>query len=133
AETETPYQQPPGLNVQTVVGRCRCQEYHTRVREGLVKSVSRVVNLSKVFGNPQKKAETPDEYLDRIKKGMQQCAGLDPELPENEVALKLQFVSGAYLRYPEEVTENETFSNTTTTNFSEISLESYDKERFGER
>ena len=95
-ENAIPYQTPPGLDVQTEEGRRTCDEYRTRVLEGLAKSVPRVVNVGKAFGAPQKKEETPDEYLERLKKGMRQYTGLDPDCPENVATLKLQFISGAY-------------------------------------
>lgn len=91
-----PSQDPDNLNVQTELGRKFCEDFRDLFLKGLAATVPKTLNISKAFGHPQKKDETPMEYLERLKIGMRQYTGLDPEADENAAVLKLQFISGSY-------------------------------------
>lgn len=96
AAEKIPYDQPGDLDMQKSEDREKCVQYRSLILEGLKLCVPKVVNLNKAFGHPQRKEENADEFLERLKKGMRQYAGMDPDAAGNEAVLKLQFLSGAY-------------------------------------
>ncbi|KAJ7303335.1 hypothetical protein JRQ81_012277 [Phrynocephalus forsythii] len=51
--------------------------------------------MQKAFGVPQKPGGDSAEFLKRLKEGMKPYAGLEPDDPANETALKLQFLQGS--------------------------------------
>ncbi|TRZ08283.1 hypothetical protein HGM15179_018826 [Zosterops borbonicus] len=61
--------------------------------QGIWEAVLRGQNISQVFGECQRKEESPSEWLDRLRKSLQVYSGTDPNSPIGEVLLKTQFVA----------------------------------------
>ncbi|XP_072919324.1 uncharacterized protein [Hemitrygon akajei] len=86
----------PGWDKQTEGGRKNMRD----MREFLIKGIRQVVpkghNFTKAFGNHQNPDETPTDFLDRIRKNMQQYAGVDPEKEVGQQLIRVEFVSKAW-------------------------------------
>ena len=86
---------PADWNIQTLEGREKCDEFRKYMLLAFENIVPKNISVTKAFGQPQGKDESPVEYLERLRKNMRQYTGLDPDQPNNEQILKLQFVAGS--------------------------------------
>lgn len=96
AQEVFPEETPDGWNFQTPAGRVACETYRRYMLQAFQQIIPTNISMTKAFGQPQGKDESPVEYLERMKKNMRQYTGLDPEAPANVAILKLQFVAGSY-------------------------------------
>ncbi|KAJ7300338.1 hypothetical protein JRQ81_000007, partial [Phrynocephalus forsythii] len=95
AQLELPYIQPDTWDPTQQEVSQNFETFHWLVLQGLLKTAPKVINMQKAFGVPQKPGEDSDELLKRLKEGMKQYVGLEPDDPANETALKLQFLQGS--------------------------------------
>lgn len=68
-------------------------DLRSMIIQGIREAVPRGQNISKVFGECQRKEETPSEWMDRLKKSLQVYSRTDPNSPIGEVLIKTQFVA----------------------------------------
>lgn len=66
------------------------------VIQGVRDAVPRGQNISKVFGECQRKDETPTEWLERLRRNLQMFSGTDLTSSVGEVLLKTQFVAKSW-------------------------------------
>ncbi|TRZ06710.1 hypothetical protein HGM15179_020397 [Zosterops borbonicus] len=85
--------QNPGGNSQTEEGRRNMIDLSNIIIQGIREAVPRGQNISQVFGECQRKEESPSEWLDRLRKSLQVYSRTDPNSPFGEVLLKTQFVA----------------------------------------
>ncbi|GCC44652.1 hypothetical protein chiPu_0028577 [Chiloscyllium punctatum] len=64
--------------------------------KGIRQAAPKGHNFTKAFGNHQNPEETPPDFLDRIRKNLQQFAGVDPETEVGQQVIRIEFVSKAW-------------------------------------
>ncbi|XP_072411426.1 uncharacterized protein [Chiloscyllium punctatum] len=64
--------------------------------KGIRQAAPKGHNFTKAFGNHQNPEETPTDFLDRIRKNLQQFAGVDPETDVGQQLIRVEFVSKAW-------------------------------------
>lgn len=86
----------PGWNPNREEDWRNMEDYRRLVVRGIKESVPRNNNTKLAFDGAQEKDETPAAWLNRLRKNFQQYSNLDPDSPEGQVFLKLQFVTKSW-------------------------------------
>ncbi|KAF4794469.1 hypothetical protein TURU_101851 [Turdus rufiventris] len=86
----------PSWDAQMEEGRLRTIELRGMVIQGVQEVGPKGQNLSKALGECQKREESPDEWLGRLKKSIRIYSGMDPDSPIGEILLKTQFVAKSW-------------------------------------
>lgn len=86
----------PNWNHNTEAGRRDMSDYHNLLVRGIKEAAPRGQNVSKAFNSQQGKEESPTEWLERLRKNMQQYSGIDPTSPAGQALLKVNFVTHAW-------------------------------------
>lgn len=61
--------------------------------KGIREAVPKGINTTKAFNEKQKKEESPSEWLERLRKNIQQYSGINPESAAEQQLLKATFVT----------------------------------------
>ncbi|TRZ05310.1 hypothetical protein HGM15179_021797 [Zosterops borbonicus] len=83
----------PSWNAQTEDGRQNMVDLRNIIIQSIREAVPKGQNISKVFGECQRKDESPTEWIERLRRSLQMYSGTDPNSPVGEVLLKTQFVA----------------------------------------
>uniref|UniRef100_A0A8C3QNC9 Core shell protein Gag P30 domain-containing protein n=1 Tax=Cyanoderma ruficeps TaxID=181631 RepID=A0A8C3QNC9_9PASS len=86
----------PGWNPQSGDGRRNMMDLRNMIIQGVREAVPRGQNISKILGECQKRDESPSEWVERLRRGLQTYLGTDPDSPVGEVLLKTQFVAKSW-------------------------------------
>lgn len=78
-------------------GRQNMEEYRTLILRDIKEVAPRGQNVHKAFDEQQKRAETPKEWLERMRKNMRQYSGINPETTAGQILLKTCFVTHVWL------------------------------------
>ncbi|KAJ7414012.1 hypothetical protein BTVI_41890 [Pitangus sulphuratus] len=87
---------PPNWDHNSALDRQHMADYHALLIQGIKEVVPHSQNVIKAFENLQEKDETPNAWLERLRKNLQQYSGIDPETLAGQVVLKVHFVSHAW-------------------------------------
>uniref|UniRef100_A0A8C0U3Q6 Core shell protein Gag P30 domain-containing protein n=1 Tax=Cyanistes caeruleus TaxID=156563 RepID=A0A8C0U3Q6_CYACU len=82
----------PGWNPNEEEGRGSMRDYRTLMIRGIREAVPRANNAKLAFDSHQEKEETPSAWLERLRRNFQLYSSVDPESPEGQVLVKIQFV-----------------------------------------
>lgn len=88
--------QRPAWDHQNIQHRTHMQDLRSIIIQGIREAVPRGQNLNRAFNERQKKDESPNEWLERLRKNLQMYSGLDPETQLGQALLKTQFVAKAW-------------------------------------
>lgn len=86
----------PGWNPNQEEDRANMRDYRSLMIQGIKESVRRGTNTKLAFDGTQEKEETPATCLNRIKRIFQLYSNVDPDSPEGQVLLKVQFVTKSW-------------------------------------
>ncbi|GCC42177.1 hypothetical protein chiPu_0026187, partial [Chiloscyllium punctatum] len=86
----------PEWDKNTEEGRRNMRDMREYWIKGIRQAAPKGHNFIKAFGNHQNPEETPTEFLDRIRKNLQQFAGVDPEMEVGQQLIRGEFVSKAW-------------------------------------
>lgn len=86
----------PNWDKQTGEGQGNMRDMREFLIKGIRQAVPKGHNFTKAFGSHQNPDETPTDFLDRIRKNMQQYAGVDPETEVGQQLIRVEFVSKAW-------------------------------------
>ena len=95
ADVKWPLQRPQ-WDHQDLNHRIHMQDLRNIVIQGIREAVPRGQNINKAFNERQKKEESPNDWLERLRKNLQMYSGLDTETPLGQALLKTQFVAKAW-------------------------------------
>ncbi|KAJ7412842.1 endogenous retrovirus group k member 25 pol [Pitangus sulphuratus] len=82
---------PPNWDHNSALDRQHMADYRTSLIRGIKEAVPQGQNVTKAFMNLQEKDETPSDWLERLRKDLQQYSGNDPDTPAGQVVLKVHF------------------------------------------
>ncbi|XP_059832529.1 uncharacterized protein LOC132397786 [Hypanus sabinus] len=86
----------PQWDKQAEEGRRNMRQWREYIIKGIREAVPKGHNFAKAFGNHQGKDESPTDFLDRVRKNVQQYAGVDPNSAVGEQFIRIEFVSKAW-------------------------------------
>lgn len=78
-------------------GRTNMRQYRTLIIRGIREAVPRTNNARLAFDSQQEKEESPSVWLERLKRNFRLYSSVDPESPEGQVLVKIQFVTKAWV------------------------------------
>lgn len=87
----------PGWASNREEGRRNMRDYRSLIIKGIKESVPRSSNTKLAFEGTQEKDETPANWLNRLRRNFQLYSNIDPDSPEGQVLLKVQFVTKSWL------------------------------------
>lgn len=77
-------------------GRQNMADFRNLILRGIKEAAPRGQNAARAFDSQQGKDETPTEWLERLRKTMQQFSGIDPSGPVGQTVLKVNFVTHSW-------------------------------------
>lgn len=86
----------PGWDPNREEGRQNMRDYRSLIVKGIKESVPRGNNTKLAFDGTQEKDETPATWLNRLRRNFQLYSNIDPDSPEGQVLLKVQFVTKSW-------------------------------------
>ncbi|RMB91548.1 hypothetical protein DUI87_32127 [Hirundo rustica rustica] len=86
----------PGWDPNREEERQNMRDYRSLIVRGIRESVPRGNNTKLAFDGSQEKGETPATWLNRLKRNFQLYSSIDPDSPEGQVILKVQFVTKSW-------------------------------------
>ncbi|XP_069776486.1 uncharacterized protein [Narcine bancroftii] len=86
----------PRWDKRTPEGLTNMRHYREWTIKGIREAVPKGHNFTKAFGNHQGKDESPTDFLERVRKNVQQYAGVDPSTPMGEQLIRIEFVSKSW-------------------------------------
>ncbi|RMC03588.1 hypothetical protein DUI87_19763 [Hirundo rustica rustica] len=86
----------PGWDPNREEERQNMRDYRSLIVRGIRESVPRRNNTKLAFDGSQEKDETPATWLNRLKRNFQLYSSIDPDSPEGQVILKVQFVTKSW-------------------------------------
>uniref|UniRef100_A0A8C0ZAH2 Core shell protein Gag P30 domain-containing protein n=1 Tax=Cyanistes caeruleus TaxID=156563 RepID=A0A8C0ZAH2_CYACU len=86
----------PGWDPNREEGRRNMRDYRSLIVKGIKESVPRGNNTKLAFDGTQEKDETPATWLNRLRRNFQLYSNIDPDSPEGQVLLKVQFVTKSW-------------------------------------
>uniref|UniRef100_A0A8C9NHL8 CCHC-type domain-containing protein n=1 Tax=Serinus canaria TaxID=9135 RepID=A0A8C9NHL8_SERCA len=86
----------PGWNPNHEEGRRNMRDYRSLIIKGIKESVPRSSNTKLAFEGTQEKDEAPASWLNRLRRNFQLYSNIDPDSPEGQVLLKVQFVTKSW-------------------------------------
>ncbi|XP_064263155.1 uncharacterized protein LOC135293077 [Passer domesticus] len=86
----------PGWDPNREEGRRNMRDYRSLIIKGIKESVPRSSNTKLAFEGTQEKDETPASWLTRLRRNFQLYSNIDPDSPEGQVLLKVQFVTKSW-------------------------------------
>ncbi|RMB97035.1 hypothetical protein DUI87_26482 [Hirundo rustica rustica] len=86
----------PGWDPNREEERQNMRDYRSLIVRGIRESVPRGNNTKLAFDGSQEKDETPATWLNRLKRNFQLYSSIDPDSPEGQVILKVQFVTKSW-------------------------------------
>ncbi|XP_015502599.2 uncharacterized protein LOC107213084 [Parus major] len=89
--------QDPSWNPNEEEGGRNMRDYRTLIIRGIREVVPRANNANLAFDSHQEKEETPSAWLERLRRNFQLYLSVDPESPEGQVLVKIQFVTKAWV------------------------------------
>lgn len=87
---------PPDWIANSEEGRRNMNCYRSLIIKGIREAVPRTSNAELAFDTQQEKDETPNAWLDRLRQNFQLYSSVDPQSPEGQVLVKIQFVTKAW-------------------------------------
>lgn len=95
ADVKWPLQRPQ-WDHQNPNHRVHMQDLRNIIIQGIRDAVPRGQNINKAFNERQGKEESPNDWLERLRKNLQMYSGLDTETPLGQALLKTQFVAKSW-------------------------------------
>ncbi|TRZ07020.1 hypothetical protein HGM15179_020087 [Zosterops borbonicus] len=86
----------PGWNPNQEEGRSNVRDYQSLMVKGIRESVPRGSNMKLAFDGTQEKDETPAAWLNRLRRNFQLYSNINPDGPEGQVLLKVQFITKSW-------------------------------------
>lgn len=86
----------PGWDPNEEEGRQNMRDYRSLIVRGIKESVPRGTNTKLAFDGVQEKDEAPANWLSRLRKNIQLYSNIDPDSPEGQVLLKVNFVTKSW-------------------------------------
>ncbi|OWK52493.1 Gag polyprotein [Lonchura striata] len=86
----------PSWNPNQEEGRQNMRDYRSLMMRGIKESIPRGSNTKLVFDSTQEKDKTPAIWLNQLKRNFQLYSNIDPDSPEGQVLLKVQFVTKSW-------------------------------------
>lgn len=95
ADQKMPLQNPQWDQNQPQ-GRQNMAGFRNLILRGIKEAALRGQNAARAFDSRQGKDKTPTEWLERLRKTMQQFSGIDPSGPVGQTVLKVNFVTHSW-------------------------------------